>query len=305
MSRFLAEPITKKESESFLAHDLAIGKSAMQGWRDTMEDVDIVRVPLHESVPDTVLVAVFDGHGGSTISRAVADRIVDHIVGTEDFQNDPKNSMSLAVALAKSFVAIDELLKRDPEFASSSDEVGSTGLVAIITPTDIICANVGDSRCVLSKSNSQEVVQLSVDHKPDVEFEKQRIVAAGGTVFRGRVCGGVAVARSFGDYWFKKNDKLKPHQQLVTAEPCVRMQRRDPTADEFLVLACDGVYDVLSNDQLRKFIRSKLKSGKDAKEICELLVDDCLARGSRDNMSAVLVVFPAGVAIANQKKSRS
>lgn len=162
------------------------------------------------------------------------------------------------MALAKSFIEVDEALKVDPEFATTSDEVGSTGLVAIITPTDIVCANVGDSRCILSNAKAQEVVQLSVDHKPDLEFEKQRIMAAGGTVFRGRVCGGVAVSRSFGDLWFKRNASLKPHQQLVTAEPCVRIHRRD-AADEFLVLCCDGIYDVMSNDQLRKFVRSKLK----------------------------------------------
>lgn len=171
---------------------------------------------------------------------------------------DLQSSESLAVALSKSFLGVDEALKVDPEFGTTSDEVGSTGLFAIITPTDVICGNVGDSRCILSNTKSQEVIQLSVDHKPDLEFEKQRIMAAGGTVFRGRVCGGVAVSRSFGDLWFKRNAALKPHQQLVTAEPCVRIHRRD-ASDEFMILCCDGIFDVMSNDQLRKFIRSKLK----------------------------------------------
>jgi serine/threonine protein phosphatase PrpC len=139
--------------------------------------------------------------------------------------------------------------------------------------------------------DTQEVIQLSVDHKPELEFEKQRILAAGGTVFRGRVCGGVAVSRSFGDFWFKRNAALKPHQQLVTAEPCIRIHRRHPN-DEFLVLCCDGIYDVMSNDQVRRFIRHQLKNGiQNPKEICEALVDECLAKGSRDNMSVVLVLF--------------
>uniref|UniRef100_K3WL74 PPM-type phosphatase domain-containing protein n=1 Tax=Globisporangium ultimum (strain ATCC 200006 / CBS 805.95 / DAOM BR144) TaxID=431595 RepID=K3WL74_GLOUD len=291
MSRFLAEPITEKESALYTAGALSIGRCAMQGWRESMEDVDIVQHPMDPSVPDTVCVAVFDGHGGSTISQAIGKRIIPQIVSTEDFQNDRKSSESLAVALSKGFIEADEALKVDPEFATTSDEVGSTGLFAIITPTDIVCANVGDSRCILSNAKSQEVIQLSVDHKPDLEFEKQRIMTAGGTVFRGRVCGGVAVSRSFGDFWFKRNAALKAHQQLVTAEPCVRIHRRD-TADEFLVLACDGIFDVMSNDQLRKFIRSKLKNGvRNPKEICEQLLDECLAKGSRDNMSAVIVLF--------------
>lgn len=302
MSRFLADPITDKDSASYATKGMSIGKTSMQGWRDTMEDVDIVQIPMDPRFPETICVAVFDGHGGSTVSRAVAEGIVDHIMDTDDYKNDPQSPESLAVALCKAFIEADETLKRDPEFSNSSDEVGSTGLLAIVTPTDIICANVGDSRCILSNARIQDVLQLSVDHKPDVEFEKQRIIAAGGTVFRGRVCGGVAVSRSFGDFWFKRNAALKAHQQLVTAEPCVRIQHRD-AADEFLVLCCDGIYDVMSNDQLRKFIRAKIKNNKTPQEICELLVDECLARGSRDNMSVVLVVFgSAGGAGSVQKR---
>ncbi|KAF4322382.1 hypothetical protein BBO99_00002964 [Phytophthora kernoviae] len=295
MSRFLAEPATTKTSESFSTPGMCIGKSSMQGWRDSMEDVDIVQLPMHSSVPDTICVAVFDGHGGSAVSTYIAQKIIGAITATESFQKDPKSPESLAVALCEGFMAADELLKEDPEHGTSCDEVGSTGLFAIVTPKDVVCANVGDSRCILSNTKIPEVLQLSVDHKPDLEFEKQRIVAAGGTVFRGRVCGGVAVSRSFGDLWFKRNAELKPHQQLVTSEPCVRVQRRDQ-ADEFLVLCCDGIYDVMSNDQLRKFIRSKLKNGvKNPKDISEMLLDECLSKGSRDNMSAVIVLFDAAL----------
>lgn len=220
-----------------------------------------------------------------------AERVVGFITRTEEFQKSSEAPEALAVALTRGFVEVDEALKEDPQFATQSDEVGSTGLLAIITPTHVVCANVGDSRCILSNSNVKQVVQLSIDHKPDLEFEKQRIMAAGGTVFRGRVCGGVAVSRSFGDFWFKRNAALKTHQQLVTSEPCVRVHARD-AHDEFLVLCCDGIFDVMSNDQLRKFIRGKLKSGmSDPKAICEALLDECLEKGSRDNMSAVLVLF--------------
>ncbi|KAG7382480.1 protein phosphatase 2c [Phytophthora pseudosyringae] len=295
MSRFLAEPITTKTSESVSAPGMSIGKASMQGWRDTMEDVDIVQIPMHPDVSDTMCVAVFDGHGGAAVSTYIAEKIVEAITATEAFKKDHKSPESLAMALCEGFMAADEMLKEDPELATACDEVGSTGLFAIVTPKDIVCANVGDSRCILSNVKVPEVLQLSMDHKPDLEFEKQRIVAAGGTVFRGRVCGGVAVSRSFGDLWFKRNADLKPHQQLVTSEPCVRVQRRDP-ADEFLVLCCDGIYDVMSNDQLRKFIRGKIKSGvKHPKDISEMLLDECLAKGSRDNMSAIIVLFDAAL----------
>ncbi|CAI5742410.1 unnamed protein product [Peronospora destructor] len=283
MSRFLAEPITTKTIANLLSTRSV----------EVYIDVDIVNIPMHPDVPDTICVAVFDGHGGSAVSTYIAENIVEAITATEAFKKDHKSPESLAVALCEGFMAADEMLKNHPEFGASSDEMGSTGLFAIVTPKDVVCANVGDSRCILSNAKIPEVLQLSVDHKPDLEFEKQRIVAAGGTVFRGRVCGGVAVSRSFGDLWFKRNVELKPHQQLVTSEPCVRVQRRHP-ADEFLVLCCDGIFDVMSNDQLRKFIRNKLKNNiKDPKDIAEMLLEECLAKGSRDNMSAVIVLFDA------------
>ncbi|CAH0483033.1 unnamed protein product [Peronospora belbahrii] len=291
MSRFLTEPITTKTSKTFTAPGMTIGTASMQGWRDAMEDVDIVNIPMHPDAIDTICVAIFDGHGGSAVSTYIAEKIVKAITDTKAFKNDHKSPESLAMALCEGFMVADDMLKNHPQFKTSSDEMGSTGLFAIVTPKDVVCANVGDSRCILSNAKIPEVLQLSVDHKPDLEFEKQRILAAGGTVFRGRVCGGVAVSRSFGDLWFKRNSELKPHEQLVTSEPCVRVQRRDP-ADEFLVLCCDGIFDVMSNDQLRKFIRSKLKDGvKDPKDIAEMVLDECLAKGSRDNMSAVVVLF--------------
>ncbi|RLN84883.1 hypothetical protein BBJ28_00015271 [Nothophytophthora sp. Chile5] len=277
MSRFLAEPLTEKTSATFSAPGMAIGKAAMQGWRDTME----------------VRALSLLGFQAEHEERAVAKKIIPAITETESFRKDATSPESLAVAVCEGFMTADDMLQKDPDFAKSSDEMGSTGLFAIVTPQHIVCGNVGDSRCILSNAKTQEVLQLSIDHKPDLEFERQRILAAGGTVFRGRVCGGVAVSRSFGDLWFKRNADLKPHEQLVTAEPCVRIQRRD-AADEFLVLCCDGIFDVMSNDQLRKFIRGKLKNGmKNPKEIAEMLLDECLAKGSRDNMSAVIVLFDA------------
>lgn len=64
-------------------------------------------------------------------------------MATEEFRKDSKSAESLAIALCKGFLATDADLQNDPEFSASSDEMGSTGIVALITPTDIICANVG------------------------------------------------------------------------------------------------------------------------------------------------------------------
>lgn len=111
-------------------------------------------------------------------------------------------------------------------------------------------------------------------------------------MFRNRVCGGVAVSRSFGDFWFKRNGDFPAHEQQVTAEPYIHIHKRNAGQDEFLVLACDGIFDVLSNEQVRQFVVDQLKIGvKCAHTICELMMEDCLKRGSRDNMSVTLVLF--------------
>lgn len=94
-------------------------------------------------------------------------------------------------------------------FGGSSDEIafnaGCTACSALITPTQIIVANSGDSRCVLAKRNGTKytAVDLSVDHKPDLPSEKQRIERAGGFVEDSRVKGVLALSRALGDLEYK------------------------------------------------------------------------------------------------------
>ncbi|RHZ06423.1 hypothetical protein DYB37_011375, partial [Aphanomyces astaci] len=276
MSRFLSEPITTKHSHQLTAPklNLNIGYSSMQGWRDTMEDADVVEIDIPGNVNGACF-AIFDGHGGDHVAKAVYELLYQ--------------------ALSQGFLKTDESIRNNEAVGGNADEVGATGL--LVAYAYHIYVDPGDSRCILSKSQNQSPIQMSLDHKPDHETEKLRIVAAGGTVFRGRVCGGVAVSRSFGDYWFKRNEEgkpdKKPWEHLVIAEPCVNVQPRDLIKDEFLVLCCDGIYDVMSNEQVQRFVRDRFKAGKSPKEVSELLMDECLNKGSRDNMSVIIVVFNA------------
>ncbi|EQC35558.1 hypothetical protein SDRG_06848 [Saprolegnia diclina VS20] len=299
MSRFLSEPSTAKASHATTAPklNLSIGYSSMQGWRDSMEDADLVEVEIPGSVNGACF-AIFDGHGGDLVAKIVAKDILQNIAATDEYkQFDGTEPRKMVTALSKGFLNTDEMLRTNELTATTSDEVGATGLLIMVTEKHIFSANIGDSRCILSKSQNQTPIQMSLDHKPDHETEKLRIVAAGGTVFRGRVCGGVAVSRSFGDFWFKRNEEGKPEKKpwehLVIAEPCVNVQPRDHVKDEFLVLCCDGIYDVMSNEQVQRFVRDRLKSGKSPKDVAELLMDECLNKGSRDNMSVIIVLFNA------------
>ncbi|KDO22528.1 hypothetical protein SPRG_11710 [Saprolegnia parasitica CBS 223.65] len=296
MSRFLTEPKTAKTTSSHDAPEvrLAIGSSSMQGWRDTMEDAELVQTKL-PSKEKMACLAIFDGHGGDAVAKDVSAHITPLLLETDGFKKfDGKDATLLVSALRDCFLTMDDKLRETVGADGRADEIGSTGLMVLITEQYIVSANVGDSRCILSQSNSQKPIQMSLDHKPDLEAEKNRIVAAGGTVFRGRVSGGVAVSRSFGDFWFKRNEEnnpnKKPWDHLVIAEPCVNVTKRD-AHDEFLVLCCDGIYDVMSNEQVQRFVRDRLKEGKKPEIIAELLTDECLNKGSRDNMSVIIAVF--------------
>ena len=86
---------------------------------------------------------------------------------------------------------------------------GCTASVLLITKTDIYCANAGDSRSVLSKKGKSK--DLSEDHKPDLPNEKARIEKASGYVEDKRVNGMLALSRAIGDFEYKGNANLKPH----------------------------------------------------------------------------------------------
>ena len=99
--------------------------------------------------------------------------------------------------LYKSFLRMDALLRK--RTAGTADErSGATAVVALITPTDILVANAGDSRCVLGRAG--RAVEMSEDHKPVNASERKRISRAGGSVALGRVNGELAVSRAIGDY---------------------------------------------------------------------------------------------------------
>lgn len=106
-----------------------------------------------------------------------------------------------------------------------------------------------------------------------------------------RVNGSLAVSRALGDYDYKCVDGKGPTEQLVSPEPEVyEIVRADD--DEFIILACDGIWDVMTNEELCEFVRYRLEITDDLEKVCNSVVDTCLHKGSRDNMSIVLVCFP-------------
>ncbi|XP_076755830.1 putative protein phosphatase CG10417 isoform X1 [Xylocopa sonorina] len=183
---------------------------------------------------------------------------------------------------------------------------GCTAVVAVLKGNELYVANAGDSRCVLCRDG--QAVELSLDHKPEDKPEMERIVKAGGKVTAdGRVNGGLNLSRALGDHAYKQNAELPPQEQMISALPDVRHITIEPEKDEFMVLACDGIWNFMSSQDVVQFIHSRLTQNYNKlSNICEELFDHCLAPDTGgdgtgcDNMTAVIVRFnPPTDAVTN------
>ena len=273
-----------------------------------MEDAHIA-VPNLISGGGTGLFGVLDGHGGSEVAQYVRDKLPD-IIKSSPYAKS-KNWKDLLVT---SFSTIDQNITTDKaqkELAeyfkkSSHDEynptiesdvykhVGCTACITMVTDGEIICANAGDSRCVMGKKGT--AIDLSIDHKPDNDAEKQRIINAGGFVEDNRVNGVLNLSRSLGDYEYKLNDKLKADKQLVISLPDVKIEKISPEVD-FMVIACDGIWECWESQKVVDFIYSKINSTVKLSQIIDDLFEKIISSDPNttpqgcDNMSCIIVQF--------------
>lgn len=185
-------------------------------------------------------------------------------------------------------------------------QAGCTSVVALKRGAELYVANAGDSRGVLSRRG--QALALSDDHKPAQEGERRRIIAAGGFLSEiGGVCrvnGNLNLSRAIGDLKYKTNRELPASEQIITAEPDVCKVVLQPE-DRFLLLACDGIWDVMTNQQAVDFINQRLDQGLSIPQVCSSLLDACLAADPKeakgvgcDNMTVVLVLLNQGAPAA-------
>jgi len=286
MGAFLDKPITEKETGATTGNGLTATSTHMQGWRVSMEDAHIQTHSLG-SHSDINLFGVFDGHGGSFAAQYAAAKLVGHIVNNRSWTDGAMSVDVLSSILRQAGLDVDAALREEATVRSGEDHSGSTAVFGLVTPTHVIIANIGDSRSVMGVGGN--TVPMSFDHKPTNKSEEQRIQAAGGTVTMKRVNGDLAVSRALGDFSYKQSSHLDPCQQQVSPEADITTVARS-SDDEFLIVACDGIWDVFSNEQCTQYFREALESGS-AEQACEGLLDECLGRKSRDNMTVILVQF--------------
>ncbi|KAL8040279.1 hypothetical protein ABFS82_10G085200 [Erythranthe guttata] len=305
------------------------GLTSICGRRKEMED-SVVALPRFLKIPSSMLddgphsssarkdsiahvFGVYDGHGGCQVANYCQDRL--HLVLAEEIGIAKENWLNETEGcnseeqwmriFLRCFNKLDNEVGGFPVIASeipgppiAPDSVGSTAVVAVVCSTHIIIANCGDSRAVLYRGKVP--IPLTIDHKPNSEDECARIEAAGGKVIKWdgyRVSGFLAVSRSIGDRY------LRPY---VIADPQVMLVRR-AREDECLILASDGLWDVMTNQEACELARwrmlmwHKRNGGGDvagergngvdpaAQDAADCLSRLAFQRGSGDNISVVVV----------------
>ena len=224
---------------------------------------------------DVSLYGVFDGHGGSEAAQYCKDQMGKALVKAVNFPQQPEK------ALTEAILGIDKDYLRSANVPPYRDD-GTTLIVAMTQGKTITVANVGDSRAVLVKCDGS-VDPLSYDHKPNGDSEKARIESLGGkVVFWGvwRVEGVLAVSRAIGDRMLKKYVSAQPDFLSVEVTH----------DDTYMVIASDGLWDVIENDEVGRLC-SKIKN---ASKAAIYLANEAYKRGSADNICVLVVDLRTG-----------
>jgi len=247
------------------------GYASSPGKRSSMEDFYETRI---DGVEGEIvgLFGVFDGHGGARAAEYVKHNLFSNLIKHPKFISDTKSAIADAYNHTDS-----EFLKSEN---SQNRDAGSTASTAILVGDRLLVANVGDSRAVICRGGN--AIAVSRDHKPDQTDERQRIEDAGGFVMWAgtwRVGGVLAVSRAFGDRLLK---------QYVVADPEIQEEKIDNSL-EFLILASDGLWDVVTNEEAVAMVQPIDEPEQAAKK----LMHEAYQRGSADNITIVVVRFLA------------
>jgi protein phosphatase 1L len=315
----------------------AFGFALARGRRATMEDFCAAGFREHPELAAAAgAFAVFDGHGGARAAAYAAARLFDLAFAHPALAADPGAALAAAFeAVDAAYVsggggdARSPVSPRSPTGSSLKTprtppngpppaDDGCTAVAALVTGDALVVAHVGDSRAVLVEppapgapaGTPPVATALSQDHKPDRVDERARIEAAGGAVVWAgawRVGGVLAVSRAIGDAPLKPCGVTAVPEVALTRLSTLRGGRSEgaepgspTTALSFpplLVLASDGVWDVLSNDTAASVAAGAAGAAGDAAAAARALAGEALRRGTADNVSVIVVrLGAAGVA---------
>lgn len=302
-----AQTLEEKKKSYYVSAEslgLRVHAESWPGLKKTLQD----RYASDEAMEELgVYFGVFDGHGGTQVADHCAKQLHKNImIQFRQKQVQPASrDEKIRAAIKEAFVATDKEILAASE-RKKFEQVGSTAVTALLhgnpklgTALRLVVANLGDSRGVLCRAG--QAVAASEDHKPSRIDEKKRIERAGGLVLqvRGawrvaastggpsmskssrREYQGLAMTRTFGDLHFKKPVLLASNEPEIQIIPLT-------DKDLFLVLATDGIYDVLPNQEV---VDLALKHWDNPDEAAKNIVRTAYKRGSEDNLTVLVIQF--------------
>lgn len=244
--------------------------------RDNMEDRFCILVSFPNNNQNKSIFAIFDGHGGYQISNYLMDNFLNFF----NKISEKYNNQNYEKILEKTFSHCDDEIKK----IQGSQKMGSTAtIILLVKEMDqilgkqkvIYCANLGDSNCRLFNCHGYK--KITYEHRCSDEMEEKRIKKGNGSIINGRIGGNISVTRSLGDYNMRDYGLI--------SEPYINKVLFNDNEKNFLVLATDGVWDFLNEEEL--FYSSI--NNENSLDICKNIMEKAKDNGSNDNMTCIVV----------------
>jgi len=275
--------------------NIIIQSCSLKGVREQNEDqLDYINNLTSEdkTKKNYLCAGIFDGHGGKGVSNLLVNNIniLDYIMSK--VSNDISNKKDYNKYIIKTFKNIQDKLKNDNIKANN---MGSTALISVIyeykNNQNLKIINLGDCRAVIC--NKYFIgCPLTIDHKPNYWLEKMRITKEGGKIEYHinddpRISG-LSVSKSFGDLDCK----------YISQKPDIFDYKLNN--DKFIILGCDGIWDVLSCQEAVDFVIENILKDKNLQNkgdksknnnIAYNLAEHALNKGSQDNLSIIIIFF--------------
>lgn len=278
---------------------------ALRGGRLSMEDTYCV----HNGGR---FAGVFDGHGGASVSRYTSETIYEKIEKFVQLESRSNNSYPDIAAIVKSINCAFDEIEDEVLDIDEFQYQGSTAVAVYVhedketTERTIVSANVGDSRAVLS--HRSKAIDLTRDHKPDDVIEKSRILAMGETIewdsySQVSRVKNLSLSRAIGDRFAKP---VVSGEVEIKLFPINDSLDKNGTEDDFIILASDGLWDVMTSQNCVDFVNKRLHPSKMQAEnmtkkelihqkisrrqnMSRFIANEAVRRGSCDNICVVII----------------
>ncbi|KAI4303086.1 hypothetical protein MLD38_038758 [Melastoma candidum] len=280
------------------------GSYADIGMRKSMEDEHIRIDDLSSQLGSdcwepSAFYALFDGHGGpdaaaylrrNTMKLFFEDTILPEISVIND-----TCLKELEGYHHKAFLLADNALANDCDVSSSS---GAVALTALILGRHLLVANAGDCRAVLCRRGV--AVDMSQDHRPSYLPERVRVEELGGWIAGEYLNGCLSVTRALGD-WDMKHQY--GNSSPLIADPDVQQVVLSED-DEFLIIGCDGIWDVMTSQYAVSLARRGLRRHNDPHQCARELVAEALRLNTTDNLTVIVVCLSSIAGLDSPSPSR-